>query len=139
MAVTSGQPAPFQPGFQEIDGTLLNAALAADQANWASGLVAVGTNQATSLQLNAQINTLGTSASGTGVALPKALAGGWCIVNVRAAGQTIAIYGQQGGTDTIDGTAGSTGVTCTVAHGAAYFICVSPGAWASFLLGAAST
>lgn len=137
MAVTSGQNAPFTFGFGLQDGQKLDNNLANPKYSWASGLVAVGTTQANALQLTARLNTLATSSASTGVVLPDADAGKEVIVNVRAAGVTVQVYGK--GTDTIDGTAGSTGVALAVARGAALFVCTSPGAWASFVLGATST
>jgi hypothetical protein len=46
------------------------------------------------------------------------------------------IYGNNAGTDTIDGVAGATGVTLTNAK-RAFFFCLTSGAWQS-LAGAAS-
>lgn len=63
----------------------------------ATGLVAVGTNLATALQLSATWNTLTSSSSGTGVALPPTEAG--AVVGIRNdSGQTIAVYPKTGST-----------------------------------------
>ena len=57
----------------------------------ATALVAVGTNQATALQLSAVFNTITTSSSGTGVILPPTEAG--MVVGIRNdSGQTLKIY-----------------------------------------------
>lgn len=142
MAVVSGSPAPFNPGFELIDGTALNVALARGIgfSSYASGLVAVGTTAPTGLQLNAVVNKFATVASGTGANLPQAIAGATCLVDVRAGANTMAIYSSQTSTtDTIDGTAGTTGTTLTQAHGAALFVCYTAGAWVSYLMGAVSS
>ena len=57
----------------------------------ATGLVAVGTNAATALQLSAVWNSITTSSSGTGVKLPPTEVG--AMVGVRNdSGQTIKVY-----------------------------------------------
>lgn len=62
-----------------------------------TGLVAVGTNLATGLQLSAVWNAITTSSSGTGVILPPTEAG--AIVGIRNdSGQTIAVYPKTGST-----------------------------------------
>jgi len=63
----------------------------------ATGLVAVGTNLATALQLSAVWNTITTSSASTGVALPPTEVG--AMVGIRNdSGQTITIYPQSGST-----------------------------------------
>ena len=44
----------------------------------ATALTAAGTNQATALQLSAVANAIGTTASSTGVKLPRAKLALWC-------------------------------------------------------------
>lgn len=103
----------------------------------ASGAVsAAGNNRATATQLTALMNDVTTVAASTGVVLPAAKAGLEVVV-VNAGANTLAIYG--GGTDTIDGTAGSTGTTLTTAHRIATFYCFADGAWISSLGGAVSS
>src|ERR1700744_5085202 len=143
MAVSSGMPQPFQPGFNLEDGSLLNKALSADLATWASGLTATGTTQATALQLAAVLNQCSTVASSTGVNLPPATLGSYVLV-LNGGANAMKVYSAQtalfpGNTDTIDGTAGSTGVTLTNTNRGAFFYCVAPGAYISMLIGAVSS
>lgn len=63
----------------------------------ATGLVAVGTNLATALQLSAVFNTITTSAGSTGVALPTCEVG--AVIGIRNdSGQTISVYPKTGTT-----------------------------------------
>lgn len=63
----------------------------------ATGLVAVGTNLATALQLSAVWNTITTSSASTGVALPPTEVG--AMVGIRNdSGQTITVYCPTGST-----------------------------------------
>tara|TARA_R110000868_G_scaffold92457_2_gene256602 strand:- start:11041 stop:11358 length:318 start_codon:yes stop_codon:yes gene_type:complete len=63
----------------------------------ATGLVAVGTNLATALQLSNSWNAITTSSSGTGVILPPTEAG--AVVGIRNdSGQTIKVYPKSGST-----------------------------------------
>jgi hypothetical protein len=57
----------------------------------ATGLVAVGSTQATALQLSAVYNAITTSAASTGVILQPSEAGARVVV-YNASGQTISIY-----------------------------------------------
>jgi hypothetical protein len=100
------------------------------------GLVAAGTTQATALQLSAAVNGVGTVASGTGVVLPP-WAASVVVVVINAGANALQIYGS--GTNTIDGTAGSTGVALSTAHRLAFFIPTVAGAWVSALGGAVSS
>lgn len=102
-----------------------------------SNLTALGTNQATALVLAKQFNHLATVAASTGVVLPPAAGAmvGQAII-VNNAGANIAkVYGA--GSDTIDGTAGATGVHLTNAKRCIYY-CIATGVWVSSLLGAVS-
>lgn len=106
----------------------------------ANALTATGTNLATSLGLTADVNIFSTVASGTGCALPAAVAG-MRIVIINGGANTLAIYGPS--SSTIDGTAGATGTTLTTAHRGATFYCESvtagAGVWVSSLFGAVSS
>lgn len=68
---------PPAPSFNLIDGDWLNGLAGGHNLAFANGLIAVGTNQATALQLPDRVAILeiDTAAGGTGVALPAALAG----------------------------------------------------------------
>ena len=63
----------------------------------ATGLVAVGTNLATGLQLSASWNTITTSSASTGVILPPTEEG--MVIGIRNdSGQTITVYCKTGST-----------------------------------------
>lgn len=159
--------ARFQPWFREVTGESLNTlvdvlngitpgtfkgvfngtvgattpALGAftyvDQSS-ASGLTAAGTTRTDALVLSAAINNVTTAAASTGVVLPAAStvgAGGSVIVFNNGA-SAIKVYAA--GSDTIDGTAGATGVTLTNALRCAYIVTAS-GTYLSAKLGATST
>ncbi len=77
----------------------------------ATGLVAVGSTQATALQLSAVMNTITTSSSSTGVKLPPCEAGALIFV-YNLSGQTQKIYTNETTGVTINAAvAGSTGVS----------------------------
>ena len=74
----------------------------------ATGLVAVGTTQATALQLSAVFNAITTSSASTGVKLPPCEAGAMVYI-YNLSGQTLQIYSN--GTETLNAAvAGATGV-----------------------------
>jgi hypothetical protein len=74
----------------------------------ATGLVAVGTNQATALQLSAVFNAITTSSASTGLKLPPCEAGAMVYI-YNLSGQTLQIYSN--GTETMNAAvAGATGV-----------------------------
>ena len=74
----------------------------------ATGLVAVGTTQATALQLSAVFNAITTSSASTGLKLPPCEAGAMVYI-YNLAGQDLRIYSN--GTETLNAAvAGATGV-----------------------------
>jgi hypothetical protein len=74
----------------------------------ATGLVAVGSTQATALQLSAVFNAITTSSASTGVKLPPCEAGAMVYI-YNLAGQDLRIYSN--GTETLNAAvAGATGV-----------------------------
>lgn len=76
----------------------------------ATGLVAVGSNQATSLQLSAGFNVITTSSGSTGVSLPACEAGAFIVI-YNLSGQTLQIYTHETTGVTMNAAvAGSTGV-----------------------------
>lgn len=103
----------------------------------ANGLTATGTTRTDALQLAAQINRVTTAAASTGVNLPaSATAGIGAIITLYNAGaNAIKVYGL--GSDTIDGTAGATGVTLTNAL-RCFYTCVAANTWISAQLGVVS-
>lgn len=119
-----------EPGPRLFDGSQVVAAHNQDnQHAFSENLVALGTTQATALQLLNPLNHVGTTASSTGVALPSCVAG--AIVRISNAGaNTLAVYGLIGSADTINATAGSTGTTQTTNTAKTYF-CPTNGKWAA--------
>lgn len=76
----------------------------------ATGLVAVGTNQATALQLSDTFNAITTSSASTGLLLPKCEASALVFI-YNLSGQTLQIYSNEtSGVTMNNAVAGSTGV-----------------------------
>jgi len=103
-------PSPFQSGFRLIDGNSLNTALASPQWQTKSGIVALagGALSAATPVLVLGSNEVVTVASGAdSVVLPKAVAGNVVFVT-NAGASSMQVFGN--GSDTINGTAGATGV-----------------------------
>lgn len=110
----------LQGGASAIAGNTQPAGF--EQQQIAVGLAAVGTNRGNSLALTKQINIVATAASAAvGVTLPSAAAvgvGGY--VDVYNDGPANAFHVYAAGSDTIDGTAGATGVNLTNAFWCRY-------------------
>lgn len=102
----------------------------------ATALSAAGTSRTDATQLAKAVNVLGTVASGTGVILPAIPAVGAQVILVNGGANTVAVYGS--GSNTIDGTAGATGITMAATH-RAMFIATSSSTWISVLLGAVAS
>lgn len=75
-----------------------------------------------------RVTTVGTAADS--VAMPAALKGRRVLVINDAGANAMQVFGINGGTDTIDGTAGATGISVAAGHRAVYF-CLTAGAWIS--------
>lgn len=94
-------------------------------------VVAVGTTQATAVQTTSPLVFINTSLASTGIALPQCSTNSGSIVHVtNASGQTITVYGKSGTSDTINATAGSTGVTMAT-NTAKLFVCPVAAKWGS--------
>lgn len=109
-----------------------------------SALTAVGTNRATALKIGAQVNNITTAAASTGAVLPLGTliaAQSAPITIFNAGANAITVYAA--GSDTIDGTAGATGVTLTNGNRCAFYPVAVSGAgvtsWVSAQLGAVSS
>lgn len=100
-----------------------------------NSLTAAGTTRADALQLSKAINHMGTVASGTGVILPTGVVG-MTIIVFNAGANVLKVYAN--GSETIDGTAGSTGVSLTNANRCAYFF-MATNTWISAKLGVVSS
>ena len=99
-----------------------------------TGLTAVGTTRADALVLLKDTNNITTAAASTGVVLPESLIGKRVRIYNNGA-NAIKVYAQ--GSETIDGTAGSTGVALTNAKRAEYE-CIAVNTWISAQLGVVS-
>jgi hypothetical protein len=119
-------------GFQPVDNDWLNGLAGGHNQLFQNGLTAVGTNQATSLQLVDRIAmfSIDTAAASTGVALPAALAGVTIFVANNAANNitvfpSIANNPVTAAQDTINN-----GASATVnSHTGTAFTCAKNGTW----------
>lgn len=120
-------------GFRLADAISFEDGLLYDNASISTyGITAAGTTQATATQLNSVLNQIDTATSGTGVNLPSS--GGkrntpyQKVYITNNGANTITVYAAQGTTDTVNGTAGSTGVSL-IAGSSALFTSAKVGAW----------
>lgn len=135
MATTYSAPFMDKPdsGFRLGDIRSLWDAIANNNGiSRAYGIAAAGTTQATATQLTAVGNQIDTVTASSGVNLPdtrgaRSTPFNYCLV-INNGASTLTVYAAQGKTDTINGTAGATGVSVPVGV-AALFQCVKPGAW----------
>lgn len=123
-------PTPFTPGFRLVDGSLLNTLFSNQVYSSQYGITALaggGRSGATPITaMNSSVDTVATAADS--VVLPAAAAGCHYFVanNGAAAMQVFA-----NGSDTIDGTAGATGIA--QASGAnILFVCSQNGKWDTY-------
>jgi hypothetical protein len=135
MAVVGTAPIPSNgPGL--VDGTWLNGLAGGQNFNYQYAFTAVGTNQATSLQLPAgvfllEVDTAG-SGGATGVALPPCLQGTAVLLDDNTA-YTIDVYPAiavnpiTAAQDTINN---STSTTITT-YASKLFSCAKNGVWAA--------
>jgi hypothetical protein len=108
-----------------VQGKLSSTGTSASSAS--DALTAVGTSQATGLQLTAMVNNITTAAAGTGVNLPASAAGLQVTVENNGA-NAILVYPLIGATDTINGIAATIGVLLQIGS-IGTFICSAAGAW----------
>lgn len=133
MAAQTPQAFPGGPGLQ--DGTTLNRVLGAGLRNYSDAIVAhAGGGTASATQLVLGINNVPTVAtSADSLVMPQSVPGGFVmIVNGGVASATV--YANpvsalpSGVLDTLNGTAGATGIS--VANGkTALLFCTAFGAW----------
>lgn len=100
---------------------------------FANALTAIGTNQATGLQLTASVNRVTVGASTTGVNLP-ASAAGLAITVINSVANSINVYPVIGGSETINGNAAATGVVQMSNSVVTYYSTVA-GTWIALGLG----
>lgn len=118
-------PSRLQSGQRLADNDALNTILATPQWQQNPAVVAVaGALSATTPVLLSGINVVTTTPSTGGVALPSGSVGQ--IIHVRNSGaNTLTVFAQ--GSDTIDGTAGATGVTLATGKSALFLVYSSSG------------
>ncbi len=92
-----------------------------------AALTAAGTDRATALQLAAEINNIATAAASTGVVLPVGVIGMRILV-INNGANAIQVYAS--GSETINGTAGATGVSLA-SGGDAFYIFTAANTWIS--------
>ena len=110
--------------------TTLNASGIVTMGSIGTALTAVGTSRTDALALTKQFNKIATvGATTAGVILPASAVGVPIYVWNSATSNSMHIYGA--GSDTIDGTAGATGVTMAHAMGG-MFMCVATNTYVSF-------
>lgn len=127
---------PPQSGFQLVDGDWLNALAGGHNRVYQTGFTAVGTTQATALQLPTRtaLMEVDTAAASTGVALPPALKGVEIALYNNGA-QTLTVYPSiannpvTAAQDTINNGTSLSGGMAT--HTAAIFFCAKDGVWAA--------
>lgn len=95
---------------------------------------AVGTTRTDALQLTREFTRVSSAASGTGVILPTGVVGMYISIYNNGA-NAIKVYAN--GSETIDGTAGSTGVTLSSGAACVYVFTIA-NTWHSFLMGGRS-
>jgi hypothetical protein len=128
-------PDRFQSGFRLTDGDAIDTALATPQWQTNYGITALGTALASTtpaLVLGHNVVTTST-ASNYGVVLPSAVAGSIVYFYNADSADAVTVFGA--GSDTINGTAGSTGVSYAAAK-RVLFIAVNNGVWIANVLAA---
>lgn len=127
--MTAVSPQTLQPWYREFNGDTLNKLFGYPVYSSEDGITAATTQtQAAAYALTAQLSRIATVAnSGDGVLLPKAEVGKSILVN-NAGANTMKVFGS--GSDTINGTAGATGVS-QLAGVAFVYTCTTAGAWRS--------
>ncbi len=129
-------PTPFQSGFRLLDGLGVDRELANPKVSTQNGIVAKAGGTITGASaITATFSQVSTSAnSGDSVLLPAAKVGAYYVI-FNAGANPIQVFAT--GTDTIDGTAGATGVALANAKRCIY-ICIDQGIWISAQLGVVS-
>lgn len=129
-------PQRFVSGYRLEDGTALNNALAQPQWQTNYGITALAGGALSSatpvLSLGANVVTV-VATAGDSVVLPSAVAGSVVYMLNADSADAVKVYGN--GSDTINGTAGATGVSYAAAK-RVLFIAVTNGVWIANVLAA---
>lgn len=123
-------PTPFEPWFRLINGDKLNRLFANPQFSSQSSMVALASGGITgATPVAATISNFSTVANNNDSAvLPVAKAGAVYLVSNNGA-HALQMFGN--GTDTIDGTAGATGISMPAGQDL-IFVCCALGQWDSY-------
>lgn len=124
-------PQPFSiTGYATRDGNALNNQLGYPTTSSENSIIATGSGtQTSSYRITAHISRVTSVVTGAdGITLPSALPGKSYVV-INSGGNSMTVFGN--GTDTINGTAGATGVAQSNTTIKIYF-CPIMGAWFSF-------
>jgi hypothetical protein len=120
-----GVQGPFLGDYNVNPYTLALAINQSNQQQQTIGITAGTTQtQAGATQLNYGISTVATANSGDAVALPGCVVGAVVYV-INAAGNAFTVFAQNPSTDTINGTAGATGVSQAASNNAIYICATS--------------
>lgn len=138
MATSYNTPFMQKPdaGFRLGDiRAIYDAIVNANAHSAAYGIAAAGTTQATATQLTSVINAVDTVASSTGVNLPLSTGARttpfqMCYIMNNGA-NTMKVYAAQGSSDTINGTAGATGISQPAGVNSVY-VSAQGGKWEVF-------
>lgn len=105
--------------YRPVLGLDLNLLAQGQAYQSAIGVSAAGTTRTDATQLNDYaLTNVSTTAASTGVNLPSAQGNQW-IMLANSGANTLTVYAL--GSDTINGTAGATGVTMSTGQAALYF------------------
>lgn len=131
--MTAVAPTPFQSGYRLLDGQGVDNELGYPTYSAEDNITASATQtQAAAYQLTAQLSRVVTvAAGGNGVALPAAKVGKSVVLVNSNVSNAVQVFGMNGTTDTINGTAGSTGISQAAASRHVYE-CFTAGAWIEF-------
>ena len=112
-------PSRFGPGYRLHDGNAMDTVAATPQWQQSPAITAVaGALSSSTPVLTNGINVVSTTPSTGGVTLPAGILG--AVIHVRNSGSnSLTVFAQ--GSDTIDGTAGLTGVTLAAGKSALFF------------------
>ena len=126
-------PAPYQMGQRLFGGEELNKLFGYPVYSAEDNIVASATQtQAAAYQLTAQMSRVVTVASsGNGVGLPPAQVGKSIVIDNSHASNGITVFAAVGTSDTINGTAGATGITQAAAS-RHWYNCYTAGAWIEY-------
>lgn len=144
MATTYSTPFMQKPdaGFRLGDiRSIYDAVVNENAISAAYGIAAAGTTQATATALTSVINQVDTVAASSGVYLPLTTGSRTtpfriCFI-IHNGASTLQVYASPSGSDTINGTAGATGIA-QIANTNVMYISAKPGVWESIGVGAAA-